>query len=325
MESSRDPDAGNIVDVDPFRCRMWGLHDRLEEYITEDSCKPEIQSFLKHGQLVTVLGRPLVGDADHDIELIYGARRLFVARYLNAPLKVRVRELSDRQAIVAMDIENQQRRELSPYERGRSFVRWLQTGCFVSQDELARALGISPAQVSRLVKLARLPAVVVGAFSSPLDIREGWGLNLAQACDDPQRRRLIVRRARTITSKQTRSSADEICEQLLEAPERELKSRMRRRDEVVADPSGHPLFRVRRQSRTVTLVLPVEHLSADTLAQITSLVANILVTRSKRSTAANAGSEETAHATERRRAADAIYPVRIGTDAPRHIALEEAQ
>jgi ParB-like chromosome segregation protein Spo0J len=67
---------------------------------------------------VPALGRPLHGDLEFDVEIIYGARRLFVARHLNMPLQVELREMSDREALVAMDIENRLRTDISPYERG---------------------------------------------------------------------------------------------------------------------------------------------------------------------------------------------------------------
>jgi ParB family transcriptional regulator, chromosome partitioning protein len=111
----------SIVSANPFQCRMWELHDRLEAFVTEQSCKLEIESFAKHGQLIPVLARPLPANNAHKFELIYGARRLFVARHLNAPLLLEVREMSDRQALIAMDLENRQRMDLSPYERGLSY------------------------------------------------------------------------------------------------------------------------------------------------------------------------------------------------------------
>src|SRR5215472_14327187 len=67
--------AGTTL-VSPFRCRMWSLHDRLEEHITEESCKAEIESFQSHGQVVPVIGRPVPEDPGYDFELIFGARRL---------------------------------------------------------------------------------------------------------------------------------------------------------------------------------------------------------------------------------------------------------
>ena len=123
QDDGSQPEARNIVSVSPFRVRMWRLHDRCEEYVNEETCKAEIASFQKHGQLVPALGRVLPGDCGYDVELIYGARRLFVARHLSVPLLVEIREISDRDALIAMDIENRQRMDISPYERAMSYAR----------------------------------------------------------------------------------------------------------------------------------------------------------------------------------------------------------
>ena len=127
---------GLLRHVDP-------LHDRLEDYVCEETCRGEIESTARHGQLIPALGRKIHGDPNYDIELIYGARRLFVARHLNKPLLVELRPLSDREAIVAMEIENRHRKDLSSYERGTSYARMLRTKQFKSQDDLARTLKVS--------------------------------------------------------------------------------------------------------------------------------------------------------------------------------------
>jgi ParB family chromosome partitioning protein len=265
-----------VVNANPFRCRMWALHDRLDDYITEASCRTEIESFAKHGQLVTVLARRVTDDPDYDFELIFGARRLFVARYLNKPLKIEVRTLTDLEAIIAMDVENHHRRDLSPYERGRSFAQWLRAGYFGSQDDVARILGISASQVSRLIKMSHLPAVVVAAFATPLEIREGWGLELVNACEDPRRRRLVVSRARAIAEQAVRPAAREIFEQLVGAVPLPLRMQTRRHDEVVRGSSGAPLFRVRKQRNAIALVVPTGNLSSATLMRITRALSDVL-------------------------------------------------
>lgn len=265
-----------IVSIDPFRCRMWESHDRFQEHLTEASCHTEIDSFRRHGQLVPAVGRPVTNDPDFEIELICGARRLFVARHLRQPLLVEVRELSDREAIVLMDIENRHRTDVCPYERGLGYARWLRSGLFSSQDDIARALKISPSQVSRLMKLARLPSVIVGAFDSPTDIHEVWGLDLVEAIEDPEKRRLVVRKARAISSGSTRLSAREVYQVLLGACASGPKVKQRRHDEVVKDASGNPLFRVRQQTGSIALLLPPGKVSARMLQDLRSVVANIL-------------------------------------------------
>ena len=252
------------------------MHDRMECNVSEETCRAEIDSFLRYGQLVPTLGRRLCNDPDHDVELIYGARRLFVARHLNKPLLVELCDLSNQEAIVAMDIENRHRVDISPYERGLSYARWLRGGYFESQEDIARALKISCSQVSRLLKLARLPAVIVNAFESVLNIREGWGLTLMDALDDPSRREATVRTARDISARSRRHTAAEVYSALLSASAPGRKPKSRGRDTVVKDSVGHPLFRVKHQQQAIALVVPREKLSAEILERMCASVATIL-------------------------------------------------
>lgn len=292
---SVDKNCRDIVLANPFRCRVWQGHDRLEEHVNEDSCKNEIQSFLEHGQLVPVLGRRLHNDPDHDIELIYGARRLFVARHVNKPLMVEIKELSDREAIVAMDLENRQRKDVSAYERGRSFASWLRSGHFTSQDDIARALRISASQVSRLLKIARLPSVVISAFGSAVDICEGWGRDLSEAMEDPEKRNRILRAAREIGSADTRPSAREVYRQLLSAAAPGRTPKATSHDRVVLDGDGAPIFRVRQQRRFIAVLLPVDRVSRQSLSDIEAAIASVMETHVPR----RAAIPETRHATVR--------------------------
>jgi ParB family transcriptional regulator, chromosome partitioning protein len=265
-----------VIEVSPFRCRMWELHDRLDSHLTDETCKAEIGSFCRYGQLIPVLGRALRGDPSYDVELIYGARRLFVARHLNKLLKVQLRDISNKDAIIAMDIENRQRKDISPYERGLSYAQWLRSGYFTSQDDIARALKVSSSQVSRLLKLARLPSVIVSAFASPNEICEGWGLDIIDALEDPMRRQATVDAARAMVKVTGRYPAREVYRQLLAASARGRKLKIRTHDEVVKDANGSPLFRIRQQSNSIALVLPIEKVSASMLEVIRRSIAGVL-------------------------------------------------
>lgn len=245
-----------VVSADPLRCRMWTHHDRLEEYVNEVTCRAELESFKKHGQLIPVIGRTCRDDESIDYELICGARRLFVARYLNAKLLVDVRELSDKDAIIAMDIENRVRKDVSPYERGLSYTRSLRANHFKSQEELARALRVSASQVSRLVKIARLPSVIVSAFANPLDIREGWGIELIDAWENPEMKGVLASRARALSMWSPKPSASETFAQLMASGPHRRPSPPQRRNEVILDTKRRPLFRIRTQQRAVCIVLP---------------------------------------------------------------------
>jgi ParB family chromosome partitioning protein len=184
--------------------------------------------------------------------------------------------MSDRQAIVAMDIENRQRTDISPYERGQSYARWLREGYFKSQDDIGRALKISSSQVSRLLTLSRLPSVIVAAFDNSTRICEGWGLNLFTSLADPDRRQRIVHQARAIGSLVPRPPAREVYKQLVAASVSGRKLKMKTRDDVVKDRSGTPLFRIRQQSNSISLVLPLERISAQVMVDLREAVAAIL-------------------------------------------------
>jgi len=274
----------SVIQVSPFRCRMWEFHDRIETYISEDNCKTEIESFLQHGQLLPVLGRPLRGDPDYDVELIYGARRLFVARHLNQSLHVELRELSDREAIIVADLENRQRADISPYERGTSYARWLESGHFKSQDDLARTLKASTAHVSRLLKLARLPKEIVDAFGGPAEFHERWGRTLMKVMENPRAARLTMSKASAIAKMPQRPRRQEIYQKLLDASA-SVRELARSDDEIVKDARGARLFRVKRRNNSVVILLPLASVSATRLDRIRREVAGILQKEKKRHSA----------------------------------------
>jgi ParB family chromosome partitioning protein len=255
---------------------MWALHDRLEGNLTEETCRAEIDSFTKHGQLMPALGRSLRGDPDYEVELIYGARRLFVARHINIPLTVELRDMSDREALIAMDIENRQRVDISPYERGLSYARWLRSGHFETQDDIARTLKISASQVSRLLKIARLPAIVVDAFRSPADICEGWGLELSEALEDAEKRQAIIRKARAVCVHTPRLPAREVSRQLLSATMPGRKIQRPAHDEVVKDSAGRALFRMKHRTGSIAIVVPLKGMSPRVLAGIRTAMTRVL-------------------------------------------------
>jgi ParB/RepB/Spo0J family partition protein len=265
-----------IVSVDPFQCRLWRLHDRLDETVTAESCRGEIESFLQHGQLVPVLGRKLRDGSSHKIELVYGARRLFVARHLNLPLRVELREISDRQAVIAMDIENRQRADLSAYERGMSYCKWLESGHFSSQDDVARALKISSSQVSRLVAVARLPPLIVEAFVDPAEICEGWGRSLLELLEDTRFASLIFRRAAEVRLMSPRARGADVYRMLIASIPANYLKRSRQVDEVMRDSDGVAIFRMQHQANGLAIRIPLKRLSRNALDEIRAALVTVI-------------------------------------------------
>jgi len=261
--------------VSPAKCKMWSLHVRAEDSINLASCASLIGSIRRHGQRHPVLARPSRCSEGPEYELIYGARRLFAAQQLGIDLLVDVRDIDDRCGLIEMDIENRPREDISPYERGVNYSRWLRAGYFKNQMELAKELGISEARVSRLLKYSQLPAVVVSVFDSVRDIREEWAVRLANKCRDPKLRTDIMRRARERVASPRTSSPQCIFDALLcGAAEKTIKESSR--DQVIKGPNGKSLFRIAVHAKTLHVVLPRANVSPEILDDITRAVTAVL-------------------------------------------------
>jgi ParB/RepB/Spo0J family partition protein len=265
-----------IEQVEPADCSLWQFYQRFGEEPSEDSCRELIVSIERHGQRHPALGRRPRGKAAGAVELIYGGRRLFAATRLGIKLRVDVRDLDDRTAIVEMEIENRLRTDITAYERGMSYRRWLSAGVFVNQTELAQELGVSESQVSKLLRYADLPAAVVGAFDSVRSIREDWAVTLARLCQDPSRRPGLVRRAREFARAERRWAPEVVFRRLVFEDSLRGQRPQERREEVIKGSSGRAIYRIAVRPTTVHFILPRATLSNDLLGQLKSHMTSLL-------------------------------------------------
>lgn len=262
-----------IERLDPAECIVWEFHARHGTENSTGFCSDLVESFRLHGQRHPVLGRRPEGLEHTPVEIIYGARRLYAARELGIKLLVDIRRLDDRAAVIEMEIENRNRTDISPYERGMAYRRWLNASLFSSQAELASHIGVSESQVSRLLKYADLPAVVVAAFDSVRSIREEWAVALARACKTPHRRQLIVRRAREASLSRSSPPPHVTYRRLISDDNPLPGSSGKRRDEVVRNASGKPLYRIGIRASTVHFIFSSDRLSEDAIGELRKALA----------------------------------------------------
>ncbi len=265
-----------IEQVEPANCTLWPFHQRSGEDLSEESCKELIASMQRHGQRHPALGRRPDGKTAGAVELIYGSRRLFAATRLGIKLLVDVRNLDDRAAIVEMELENRLRTDITPYDRGMSYRHWLNARVFASQAELARELGVSEAQVSRLLRYADLPTAVVAAFASVGSIREEWAIALAKLCGDPHRRPGLVRRAREFARTEGPHTPEMVFRRLVSDENLRGRPTAEKGDEVVRSSSGRPIYRIAVRSSTIHFILPRTALSEDLLGQLKRQLTSML-------------------------------------------------
>ncbi|MGH8185425.1 MAG: hypothetical protein ACREUC_02585, partial [Steroidobacteraceae bacterium] len=136
-------------------------------------------------------------------------------------------------------------------------------------------LGVSEARVSRLLKYAELPAVIVGAFDSVRDIREEWAVRLATVCRDPKRREAVVRRARERSAAARKGSPQCMYDALLRGAGLDVV-KDQEHDEVVRSSIGKPLFRIAFRSKTLHVILPRAAIAPAALAEIRESIAGVL-------------------------------------------------
>jgi ParB family chromosome partitioning protein len=147
-------------------------------------------------------------------EIVYGHRRHQACLELGLPVNAVVEPvMSDQALFAAMDRENRGRKNLSAWEQGRMYGEALKAGLFPSLRRLSESLGVNLSDASRTVKLAKLPADVVAAFASPLDLQVRWAKPLVDVLQkDPES---VLARARAIAKKRADLSPGQIFDRLI--------------------------------------------------------------------------------------------------------------
>jgi len=143
-----------------------------------ENLKLEVESAGGNVQAIKV--RPWPGKPG-EFEIVFGHRRHRACLELGLPVLAAIEELTDVELFTQMERENRQRADLRPFEQGVMYARALDEGLFPSLRKMSEALGVDVGNASKAVTLARLPELVLAAFTSPLDLQQAWSTNLSAA------------------------------------------------------------------------------------------------------------------------------------------------
>ncbi|MEM6742220.1 MAG: plasmid partitioning protein RepB [Pseudomonadota bacterium] len=168
-----------IADLDPFAIEAGGLQDRLESVEAEDDMLRE--SIREHGQQVPVLVRPHPSKEGR-YQIVYGRRRVLALRDLGQPVKALIREVDDRELVIAQGQENTARRNLSFIEKA-NFARQLSEAGY-DRKVIGDALQIDKTLISRMLSTAeRIPAGLLHRIGAAPGVgRDRW-MRLADLLD----------------------------------------------------------------------------------------------------------------------------------------------
>ena len=164
------------------------------------------------GNVQPILVRP-AGESGR-YEIVFGHRRHQACTELGLPVLATIDAGvdSDARLFAAMDRENRERADLSPYEQGTMYRHALNENLYPSNRRLAEALGVSHTWVANVLAVADLPPPVIECFRSPLEIqpKQARAISAAYELD----RKGVLRRAEKLRQVETKQGANAVVDAL---------------------------------------------------------------------------------------------------------------
>jgi ParB family chromosome partitioning protein len=235
-----------VVDLDPALVEASFVVDRFAG--ADDAAFQALKESLReHGQEVPILVRPHPG-REGRFQAAYGHRRLRAARDLGLKVKAVVRDLNDRQHVVAQGVENSARRDLSFVERAM-FAKALEDGGY-ERPVIMAALSIDKTELSKMISAARaLPEAVARAIGpAPKAGRRRW-LQLGEALQKLD----ALRRVEDLLK--TPDLPDDSDQRFVRALSAALAAKTRPASsvEIMQTPNGAALARIARDAKRTVL------------------------------------------------------------------------
>ena len=183
--------APSLLQLDPKKIRATKFKNRDDRSLLLHDPKfiQLTKSLAAHGQETPIRVRPVKDALPFEFEIISGHRRHAACLALDASTNkgfsilaiVDAAAADTRELVLKMYRENADREDLSPYESGSMFKRWLEAEIFPTQEAISAATGQSKQNVGRYLALASLPDCILAAFRDPRRISLRWSSELAGA------------------------------------------------------------------------------------------------------------------------------------------------
>lgn len=182
-----------IVELDPRLIDVSFVADRLSDH---DEEYQELKQAIKEtGQTTPILVRPSSSDRQRFM-VVFGHRRLKVAKELGIAVKAVVKRLDDMASAIAQGQENSARSNLSFIERAYFAQNLLASG--MTKDVVRSSLAIDEAMLSKMLGVVEIiPAAVIKALGASKKIgRDKW-LSLRQLVLAPALLKVATEHAET--------------------------------------------------------------------------------------------------------------------------------
>ncbi len=239
----------SVVDIDPGLIENAGLLDRLDD---DDGLEALMESIARYGQQVPVLLRPHP-EEEGRFQVVYGRRRVTALSRLNQPVKAMIRDLDDRDLVLAQGQENTARRDLTFIEKANFAWQMRQEG--YKREVICDALHVDKTVISRMLSIAeRIGQDLIHAIGAAPSVgRDRW-LKLAELVErvdwDPV----------TLAVGKTSDARFDETMRLLEkydpgpqTPRKKPRKPPAPRPEVLRGPEGQQIAQISERGRKVTL------------------------------------------------------------------------
>lgn len=239
--------------VDPDKCRIQHRPNRLYELLTEDNCRDLIDSMDAQGQALPAVARQ-TGEKDKPYEIIVGRRRHFSAKQLKQDLLIDVRVMTDEDAFLLSDAENEGRKDLSDYEKACDWADALGSFYNGNVQRLATAINKPRTAVYRYLELAGLDEKIISAYDSPLDIKKDHATKLIKVLREDAAKDKIIAKAVELSAIKGKKGSD-VIRLLLAAGKTKAKKRNTGINKEVLTDEGVVAFSI---SKTATKPLVIK-------------------------------------------------------------------
>lgn len=160
-----------VIEIDPDSVDASFVQDRLAQ--DNDDFRELVEAIRTRGQDTPILVRPHAS-VEGRFQVVFGHRRLRVARELGRKVKAVVKSLDDRTHVIAQGQENSARANLTFIERALFAKRLEDLG--YDREVISAALASNAASISKMLSVGeRIPADVIRSIGDAPGIgRERW-------------------------------------------------------------------------------------------------------------------------------------------------------
>lgn len=249
-----------VLKLDPKRVRATEFINRDERAFLENDPKfIELKESLRvNGQEQPIRVRPVSADPAADFEIVSGHRRHRASLALDSELEggfplyalLDAKAAESRDLVLKMYRENEERSDLSAFEKGSMFRQWLANDVFTEHADLAIAIGVSDATVTKYLQIAELPPAVLAAFEDPREIAVRWSHDLVKALKTNSAR--VIETAMRLAGTSPRPPAATVARELIGSGEPVREPQTASREQAVKI-KGRVALRMKRSDGRLTV------------------------------------------------------------------------